>query len=365
LAGVIAATALLTAVAGCGSDDDASGESTVDTSESGSTAATDGTESTASTGSETGGTRFAVVEAVVNPFYAPFPKALEDAAADFGIDPVPERNAPQDYDQAQQNAVVDAFVAKGVDGMSIQPVDPVGGNATIERLIEQGINVVGTGACSETNEAGAVVCIEADLYLHAFDATEKLIEAMGEEGNIFHLAGALAGNTTPPRIKGVEDAVAKYPNVKLAQTITDIDTPQAAQAAVSNLLASEGDNIDGVISTAYNTSVAWANAMTQEGNTSIPSVMTDTDPAVIQATKDGYVTGFMASNAYAQAYLAAYSLKLLSEGCTFTDPDKFLFGIPYTFVDPEGADLINQSLEDQAKEIASTWKQDLWTCPDS
>jgi ribose transport system substrate-binding protein len=314
------------------------------------------------TGGDDAPTPFGIVEAVVNPFYAPFPKALEDAAAEFDINPVPERNAPQDYDQAQENAVVDAFVAKGVVGISIQPVDPVGGNQTIKRLVEQGIHVVSTGACDKTNEAGAAVCIQADLYVHAYDATTKLIEAMGGKGNIVHLAGALAGNTTPPRIKGVEDAVAEHPDVKLIQVITDIDTPELAQNAVANLLAAKGSEINGVVSTAYNTSVAWANAMINADNTSIPSVLTDTDPIVIEAVKDGYATGFMASNAYAQAYLAAYSLKLMTQGCTFADPSKFLYGIPYKFVDAAGADTVGTDLEKQAHDIGSTWKDDFWTC---
>jgi ribose transport system substrate-binding protein len=95
----------------------------------------------------------------------------------------------------------------------------------------------------------------------------------------------------------------------------------------------------------------------------IPSVLTDTDPLVYKAVKAGYATGTMVSNAYAQAYLASASLKLMSQGCKFKDPKKYVYGIPYAFVGAKGVATVTQTLVANAKKIGKTWKSDFWTCP--
>ena len=48
------------------------------------------------------------------------------------------------------------------------------------------------------------------------------------------------------------------PDCKLLQRITDIDSAEASRNAVSSLLASKGDEVNGIVSGAYNPSVAVA-----------------------------------------------------------------------------------------------------------
>lgn len=311
-------------------------------------------------GASTSATRFAVVEPGVFPFYAPFPGAVKAAAARFHISPVPMIGAPPNYDQSEENTVVNSFVAKGVNGIAIQPVDVGGANVTIHRLVQSGIKVVAYASCDETKSAGAALCIEASLYADAYDATISLIKAMHYKGNVVELAGNLAGSVTSPRIQGVAAAIKKYPHVHLLQTIANIDTPTLAPPAVASLLAARKGEIDGVVATADNPSDAWAKAMMNAKDKSIPSVLTDIDPTIVSAVKEGYATGTMASNAYGQAYLSVYSLKLLSEGCRYTGP--FVYNIPYIFVGQSGISTIYQHLATTATSIGSTWKARYWSC---
>ncbi len=104
---------------------------------------------------------FALVQAVVNPYYASWPQAAEDASKDFGINV--EIGSPQDFDQVQQDAVVNSFVAKGIAGMAIQPVDAVAGAETVKRVVATGAPVVGVAACAELEGTGAVMCINNAL----------------------------------------------------------------------------------------------------------------------------------------------------------------------------------------------------------
>ena len=311
-------------------------------------------------GSAAANTRFAVVEPGIFPFYAPFPGAVQAAARTFHVSPVPQIGAPQNYDQSQENTVVNSFVAKGVNGIAIQPVDVGGANVTIRRLVESGIKVVAYVSCDETKSAGAALCIEASLYADAYDATVKLIQVMHDQGNIVELAPNLAGSVANPRIQGVAAAIKQYPKVHLLQLIANTDSPTLAPPAVASLLAARKGEIGGVVATADNPSDAWANAMMNAKDKSIPSILTDIDPTIVKAVEGGYASGTMASNAYGQAYLSVYSLKLLSEGCTYHGP--FVYNIPYIFVGQSGIATIYQHLATGAKQIGSTWRTRYWSC---
>jgi len=305
-------------------------------------------------------TVFGVVEPGIFPFYAPFPGAVAAAAKRFNIVPVPKISAPESYDQALENAVVNSFVAEGVTGIAIQPVDVGGSNITIRKLVKAGINVVAYASCDETKIGGAKVCIEASLYADAYDATVKLIGLMHQKGNIVELAPNLAGSVANPRIQGVAAAIKLYPHVHLLELIANTDSPTLAPPAVASLLAAHKNQINGVVATADNPSDAWAKAMENENDKSIPSILTDVDPTIVTAVAKGYASGTMASNAYGQAYLSVYSLKLLSEGCHYTGP--FVFNIPYIFVGKAAISTIYSSLAATATKIGNTWKSRYWAC---
>ena len=311
-------------------------------------------------GSATANTRFAVVEPGIFPFYAPFPGAVQAAARTFHVSPVPQIGAPQNYDQSQENTVVNSFVAKGVNGSLFNRWTFGATNVTIRRLVEYGSRSLHTRPATRQKSAGATLCIEASLYADAYDATVKLIQVMHDQGNIVELAPNLAGSVANPRIEGVAAAIKQYPNVHLLQLIANIDSPTLAPPAVASLLAARKGEIDGVVATADNPSDAWANAMMNEKDKSIPSILTDIDPTIVKAVEEGYATGTMASNAYGQAYLSVYSLKLLSDGCTYHGP--FVYNIPYIFVGQAGIPTIYQHLTATAKQIGSTWRARYWSC---
>ena len=127
-------------------------------------------------------------QAVVNPYYATWPQAAADASKDFSINV--EVGSPQDFDQVQQDAVVNSFIAKGVKGIGIQPVDAVAGAETVKRVVATGVPVVGVAACAELEGTGAVMCINNALGESAYEATKLVCTTIGGKGNIVHLDGS-------------------------------------------------------------------------------------------------------------------------------------------------------------------------------
>jgi len=301
----------------------------------------------------------ALVQAVVNPFYDAWPAVIGDATQNLNIQA--EIASPQDFDQVQQNQVIDSLVAKGINGIAVQTVDGTSGSETIRRLVEQQIPVVGVVACADQEGSGSSLCLNVGLEDSIYQATMLLCEALGGEGNIVHLDGNLADKNTAARISGVDRALGECPGLKLLQRVTDIDSAELAQNAVSSLLASDGDQVDAIVSGAYNPSVAVASEFTNRQESRIKAVLVDTDPVVLEAVKAGYVLATRAANVYEVGYLALYSLDLLRSGCSYSGSN-FVIDIPYNTVDQGNVANFQSEAVTKALKTAETWKTDYFTC---
>jgi len=300
---------------------------------------------------------FAVIQAVVNPYYATWPQAVKDANADFGTNA--EIGSPQDFDQVQQDAVVNSFMAKGIKGMAIQPVDAVAGAETVKRVVAAGVPVIGVAACEELKGTGAIMCINNALGDSAYEATKAVCQAIGGKGNIVHLDGQLADKNTAARVAGVDKALAEMPGCKLLQRITDIDSAEASQNAVSSLLASKGDQVDGIVSGAYNPSVAVAKEFTTRKESRIKAILVDDDKVVLGAVKAGYVLASRVSNPYMLAYLASDGLKYAADGCKWTGD--FIVPNNYNTITADKVDTLAADNVAAAKALAKSWAAS-WSC---
>ena len=293
---------------------------------------------------------FAVVQAGIHPYYTPFPQAVADATADLGI-PEPNLQAVSFFNQEEQTTLIESLVAQGINGIAMQPADPVAGNELITQMMEQGINVVGfAGTPAEPTDM--IFCLATDTKTAAYEGAKHLIEAIGGSGSIVHLTGQAADTNTQKRIEGVQEAVDETNGaVTLLQTITDVDATEAAQNAIDSLLSASEDEIDGIISTVYIPSVTLSTVFTQRQEARIKTVVCDADDAVIQAIKDGYITGTMNQNPYAQCYLCIKALKMLEDGWTYKDDSPFFLDSGFVY--------LNQGNVEQKDELARQFMESL------
>jgi ribose transport system substrate-binding protein len=296
---------------------------------------------------------YAVVPPVVHPFYGPFPGAIADATKDFDLGKV-EYQLPQNFVQNEQNQILDGLVAKGYNAFAIQPADPVAGNAKIGELVDAGMIVVTFGGCP-TPPSKAPFCIATDVKNAAYLGATKLIELLGGKGNIVHLTGEIADINSKRRMEGVEQAVKEHPGVTLIQTIGDIDTPEKAPNAVASLLASKGDQIDGILCTAYNPAVAVASELRKLDEKRIKAIGIDTDQTVLDAIRDGYMAGTMAQNPYGMAYIPLYSLYLMTHGYTWKSDNAFFQDSGAYFIDNSTVDNMDQAAKDLNKKLKDDW----------
>jgi len=305
--------------------------------------------------------KFAVVPAGVHPFFEPMEGAAQQAAKDFGF-PEVTYQSPQKWNQTEQNVILDGLVAKGYTGIAMFPSDPVASNEEISKIVKQGIPVIAVGG-SPAEPTDTLFTLATDVYESAYQATQHLIKSMGDKGNIVHLTGLITDPNTQLRIKAVETAVSEHPDVKLIQTISDIDAAEPAQNAISSLLAAKRSELDGIVATAYIPSATVARQFKQLGENRIKAILIDTDQSVLDGIKEGYIEGTMSQNPWGMAYIASYTLKLLEDGYTWKDDAPYFINAGTFLVNKENIDNYDGLVDQTTKDILKDWETKYLNAP--
>ncbi len=253
-----------------------------------------------------------------NAYFDSWRAAVADAGKAYGFAgtfAVPPTDA---FNLTQENALLDSLAARGYAGFAVFPGDTHGTNAEEGKLLRRGIATINVNGCTY-DPGSAAFCISPDIYKAARVQAEALIAAIGGSGDIALLASQLTDPNTQLRIQAVKDAVAATNGkVTLAQVVADIDTPQLSPPAVNALLAARGNTLAGAMSTSYNPSIAMAVALTDNPQfRHIKFIGADASPQVMEAVRNGIITGTLFQNTYGMAYAAAYALyRMAHDHCT-------------------------------------------------
>ncbi|QWW71055.1 sugar ABC transporter substrate-binding protein [Rhizobium sp. WYJ-E13] len=259
--------------------------------------------------------KIALVPGGPHPYFAPWEQAAADAAKDFGIAAV-DYKVPSEWKLEAQTELLESLAAQGTNGFGVFPGDAVGINATVSEMKSNSIPSVALGGCAQ-DPTDVGLCLATDVSQSAYLGTKALIEAMGGKGTIVHLAGLLVDPNTTLRVKAVEKAVGETNGaVTLLQTVGDTDSQEQGDQKINALLAAQKDKINGMIATGYISSVVAATALKNLGDKKIKLVGIDDDKIILDGIRDGFVAGTMAQNPYGQAYIGAYVLDQMAEGCS-------------------------------------------------
>lgn len=258
--------------------------------------------------------KIALVPPGPHPYFAPWEQSAKDATRDFQVQV--DYRVPQSWSLTDQNTLIESLVVQGYNAFGIFPGDPRGTNAIIETLSNRNIPVVTLAGCT-FDPSMALFCMGTDVYESAYVQTKYLIEAIGGSGNIVHIAGFLTDPNTQLRMRAVEQAVSETDGkVKLLTTLTDADSEQEAFQKFNSLLATSGNQINGLMSTNYVGTMVAAQILMSRGIRNIVFIGQDDSPAILEAIRTGFAYGTMMQNPYGQGYIGAYALKRILEGCS-------------------------------------------------
>jgi len=223
----------------------------------------------------------------------------------------------QQWTQDNENVNVEALSTKGYKAFSIYPGDPAGANALFAQLKRRGEFIVAYGA--EPNLPTPVpFTVATDIKGAAMTAAEKLIELMGGKGQILNVLEMVTDINTKKRDDGIKEVVAGHPGVELVQTISDMTQVSTAVNKIQSALAARTDEIDGIIATGYNPTIAAAAVLSEwhkdPRHKRIRFIGIDTGPTVLQAIRDGAIDATIAQNPLGHGYISCLVLKMLLEG---------------------------------------------------
>lgn len=315
-------------------------------------------------------TKVALVPGGPHPYFAAWEQAGKDAVRDFHLGAA-DYKVPPSWTLSQQNDLISSLAAQGYNAFLIFPGDAVGTRPIVAELADNNIPAIALAGCLQ-DPSKALFCMGTDTGHSAYLGTKALIQAMGGHGRIAHFTGFLVDPNTRLRMDNVARAVAETNGaVTLVQTIADIDAPEPAQDKINSFLATQGGQIDGIVTTAWIPAVVSAEALRKIGTKRIHMIGIDHDPVVLQAIKDGYVDGTMLQNPYGQGYVGSYVMGRLAAGCKVKDDAPWAKTAQTTrFIDsgtalagPAEVDHYLDTMRAVTKTLLADFQQKYLTCP--
>ena len=251
---------------------------------------------------------------MVHPYFDSVKKGVEAFEKDSGITVL--KQIGQQWTQDNQNQNIEALAAQGYKGFSVYPVDASATNGLYQELTDQGMSVVSFGT-STLQPTTAAFVVATDVKAAAMAATEKLIELMGGKGNILNVLEVLEDPNTILRKQGIEEVVAKYPDVKIVQEVAGIKTVEEGTEKIQSAISARLNEIDGIVCTGYVITVATTTILKElnaAGGKQIHFVGIDDDQLVLDAIRAGQIDATVAQNPYGHGYLSCLLLKYLQDG---------------------------------------------------
>ena len=233
----------------------------------------------------------------------------------------------QEWTQDNQNVNVESLSTQGFLGFSLYPADPAGANGLFKLLAGRGRRVVAFGA-EPALPTPIPFTVTTDIKGAAMTATEELIRLMGGKGRMLNLLEAVTDVNTRKRDEGIREVVARHPGVAILQTLSDMMQMGEAATKIQSALAARAGEIDGIIATGFNPTVAAAAILTEwnkdPGHKRIRFIGIDTDTTVVRAIRDGAMDATIAQNPFGHGYISCALLALMNEGWTPREPYRFI-----------------------------------------
>ena len=253
--------------------------------------------------------RYVMISAVTgSPYWIDSKDGLRDKAKELGV----EANfiGPPTVDVNAQIDEVNRAIAQKVDGIIMVPMaDSV--TPAIDQAIAAGIPVVCADADAPSSKRYSFV--GTGNYNAGFQGGEELAQLLGGRGEVALLTIPGADNLSK-RVKGYQDALAKYPEIKIVQIGNDHGSQTEAEKECRALIQVY-PNLAGFGCVAAAGGQGAAVAVKQAGKVGkIKIVAMDRDEATLQFIQEGVIDASIAQRTYTMSYQALQMLYDLRNG---------------------------------------------------
>jgi len=193
-----------------------------------------------------------------------------------------------------QASQLDQYVQAGVDAIVVVPVqaDSLGPQVTAAKAA--GIPVIPVNAA--LNNPDVAGNVQPDDVAAGEQEMQMMADKLGGKGNIVVLQGPLGQSGELDRQQGIENILAKNPDIHvLAQDTANWQRDQAVNK-MKNWISGFGDQINGVVSQNDDMGLGALQALKEAGRTGVPIVGIDGIEDGLNAVKSGDFIGTMLQN---------------------------------------------------------------------
>jgi ribose transport system substrate-binding protein len=239
------------------------------------------------------------------PYWHEAEAGFNDAAKQMGVKA--DFTGPAIFSADGELTAFQQAVSQKPSGILLAAATPEVFREPINSAIQQGIPVICVDA--DSPESNRILFIGTDNFRAGQESGRRIGELLKGKGNIVVLT-VLGQFNLGERLRGLEEALKKFPGIKIAKTIDDKGDPLIAYDTVSNLLQSK-DKPDGIVGLEASGGGGAADALHRLDLTGkIPIVAFDKDPDTLSWIERGAITATVVQKPYVMSY---YGLKFLDD----------------------------------------------------
>jgi ribose transport system substrate-binding protein len=232
------------------------------------------------------------------------------AAKEVDVDVVWKGPLKEDDLKAQID-VVSTFVAQGVSGIVVAPLNDSALRAPVKEAVAKKIPVVVFD--SDLQGEDHVSFVATDNQAAGQLAADAMNKAIGGKGNVIVLRYQEGSASTQNREKGFLDAIKTRPEIKIVSDnqYGGATTESAFQKSESLLIAHKAQTgaVAGVFTPNESTTFGMLQALKKSGvNKKVKLVGFDTSDKLVAALKDGDIDGLVVQNPFNMGYLAVKTM---------------------------------------------------------
>jgi ribose transport system substrate-binding protein len=244
-----------------------------------------------------------IVKATDSEFWQSMLAGAKKAGADFGVK-TSLFGPTSEADIEPQVRLVESSIARGAKAIVLAPNSSTALNGVIDRARAAGIKVIVVDNAVTTSSNGFIGTDNAKAGQQAGQRMCKLITDAGKaDGKILHESAVSGVQVLIDRFEGFKSGLAEEcPQAKIAQTLVNDNDLNKAVGQVNDAITSTPD-LAGVFADNNTSGTGTAKAVTEKNAADQLAVVAfDSDPAEVQAVRDGAVDAIVVQNPFFFGY---------------------------------------------------------------
>ncbi|BBY30127.1 substrate-binding domain-containing protein [Mycolicibacterium sediminis] len=197
-------------------------------------------------------------------------------------------------DVSTQAGQVDSLINQGVKAIIVVPVQADSLAPQVAAAKEKGIPLLAVNAALDTPDLAGNV--QPDDVAAGEQEMQMMADRLGGRGNIVVLQGPLGGSGEINRGKGIDNVLAKYPDIKVLAKDTANWKRDEAVNKMKNWISSFGPQINGVVAQNDDMGLGALQALKEANRTDVPIVGIDGIEDGLNAVKSGEFIGTSLQN---------------------------------------------------------------------